>query len=48
MLDPSTEFDGLRALFINCTLKRSPEVALVLSASAWVMLARGVVGPHRH
>jgi len=27
MSDPSTSFGGLRALFINCTLKRSPEVS---------------------
>jgi hypothetical protein len=28
MPDPTaTEFEGLRAVFINCTLKRSPEVS---------------------
>ena len=25
--EPSWDFTGLRALFINCTLKRSPELS---------------------
>ncbi|MEU1984054.1 flavodoxin family protein [Nocardia sp. NPDC019395] len=40
-----TDFDGLRALFINCTLKRSPEVSNtqgLIDASAGIMAKNGV------
>src|SRR3954466_11049480 len=39
------DFDGLRALFINCTLKRSPEVSntqALVDASAEIMTKHGV------
>src|ERR1700752_952166 len=46
MPEPSTEFHGLRALFINCTLKRSPEVSNtqgLIDISTRIMEASGVV-----
>jgi multimeric flavodoxin WrbA len=39
------DFDGLRALFVNCTLKRSPELSHtqgLLDASAGIMTRNGV------
>ena len=45
MPEPSTDFDGLRALFINCTLKRSPEVSNtqgLIEISTRIMEANGV------
>ena len=39
------DFSGLRAIFINCTLKRSPEVSNtqgLVDASAGIMSKRGV------
>ena len=39
------DFDGLRAMFINCTLKRSPELSHtegLVDASAAIMLKNGV------
>src|SRR6187549_1274396 len=39
------DFTGLRALFINCTLKRSPEVSntqALVDASSDIMAAHGV------
>ncbi len=45
MSDPSTSFGGLRALFINCTLKRSPEVSNtqgLIDISARIMETNGV------
>ena len=41
----SPDFDGLRALFINCTLKRSPEVSntqALVDASSEIMSRHGV------
>ena len=46
MSEPSTEFEGLRALFINCTLKRSPEVSNtqgLIDISTRIMEANGVI-----
>ena len=46
--DPTTtvwDFSGLRALFINCTLKRSPEVSntqALVDASQSIMERHGV------
>ena len=40
------DFSGMRALFINCTLKRSPEVSNtqgLIDASAGIMEKHGVV-----
>lgn len=45
MSDPSTSFGGLRALFINCTLKRSPAVSNthgLIDISARIMETNGV------
>jgi hypothetical protein len=39
------DFSGIRALFINCTLKRSPEVSntqALVDASAEIMAKHGV------
>ena len=52
-VDPMTgpsdgaDFSGLRAMFINCTLKRSPELSHtegLVDASAAIMLKHGVDG----
>jgi multimeric flavodoxin WrbA len=46
MSEPSTEFEGLRAVFINCTLKRSPEVSNtqgLIDISTRIMEANGVL-----
>ena len=43
---PTWDFSGLRALFVNCTLKRSPEVSntqALVDASASIMELHGVV-----
>jgi len=43
--DAAQDFTGLRALFINCTLKRSPEVSNtegLIDASAALMMKHGV------
>lgn len=43
--DERWRFDGLRALFINCTLKRSPEISHtqgLIDVSAAIMARRGV------
>jgi multimeric flavodoxin WrbA len=43
--DPATDFTGLRAMFINCTLKRSPEPSHtegLVEASAALMRKHGV------
>ncbi len=43
--DTAQDFTGLRALFINCTLKRSPEVSNtegLIDASAALMMKHGV------
>ena len=43
--DPATDFTGLRAMFINCTLKRSPEPSHtegLVEASADLMRKHGV------
>jgi len=43
--DSAQDFSGLRALFINCTLKRAPEVSNtegLIDASAAVMMKHGV------
>jgi multimeric flavodoxin WrbA len=43
--DPSPDFTGLRALFINCTLKRSPELSHtegLVDVSAAIMMKHGV------
>jgi len=43
--DRPADFDGLRALFINCTLKRSPEVSNtegLIDISSRIMAANGV------
>src|ERR1700754_1928697 len=45
MADRAGQFDGLRALFINCTLKRSPEVSNtqgLIDISARIMTGNGV------
>jgi len=45
MPEPSTDFEGLRALFINCTLKRSPEMSNtqgLIDISMRIMEANGV------
>ena len=42
---PATSYDDLRALFINCTLKRSPEPSHtqgLVDASAHIMRAHGI------
>lgn len=44
--DTAPDFTGLRALFVNCTLKRSPEVSntqALVDASAEIMEKHGVV-----
>jgi hypothetical protein len=43
--DPSYDFSDLRAMYINCTLKRSPEVsntAGLMSVSTSIMRKHGV------
>jgi len=45
MSEAIPNFDGLRALFINCTLKRSPEISHtqgLVDASAHIMRKHGV------
>lgn len=45
MADPKPEFTDLRAVFINCTLKRSPEKShtdLLIEASRAIMAKQGV------
>ena len=45
MTDDSTDFSGLRALFVNCTLKRSPEPSNtqgLIEVSANIMRRNGV------
>lgn len=42
---PEPRFEGLQALYVNCTLKRSPEAShtqLLIDRSAAIMRARGV------
>ncbi len=42
---PPARYDDLRAMFVNCTLKRSPEPShtqLLMDASAAIMAAQGV------
>jgi multimeric flavodoxin WrbA len=44
-LPPNPDFSGLKALFVNCTLKRSPEVSntqALVDASAEIMTRHGV------
>ncbi len=46
-----TDFTGLRALYVNCTLKKRPEEShtrLLLNASAAIMERRGVAVEHLH
>ena len=43
--DPNWRFDGLRALFVNCTLKRSPDLSHtegLISGSRSIMDKHGV------
>ena len=45
MSEPDLDFTGLRAMFINCTLKRSPELSHtqgLVDASAAIMRKHGV------
>jgi len=51
MTEDTTDFTGLRALFINTTLKKKPEEShtkLLLNASANIMKEQGVTVEHVH
>ncbi len=43
MTDPHDDFSALRALFINCTLKRSPEIS---NTQALVEVSAGIMAKH--
>lgn len=49
MTDPTTDFSDLSAVFINCTLKRSPErsnTELLMEVPAAIMRSQGVAIEH--